>query len=223
MCSQVHTDLYQWTHTVNLWELFSRDTVRVPAGSSAVSSSPSYRRPKLWASSELSAYSEVIFVPLLSQKPHSHGSLHTIHLKNVSVFGATLASSHPKICVPNSLILGLTSAVPLPLLQPDRWIWNVSSSLFSQLVAIFSYFRLTSLIPLLCWNQDYRSGALKGERVCQVADWRAAFPGPLKPETLSCHPHFGPSQSIWLMEFGPLHCQSHLECSFLINKSTFKL
>ena len=56
-------------------------------------------------------------------------------------------------------------------LQPDRWISNVSSPLFSQLVTIFSYFRLTSLIPptSLCWNQDYRSGAMKGGS--RVAKW----------------------------------------------------
>lgn len=110
---------------------------------------------------------------------------HPIHLKNWTVSGTPLASSHPEIFVPNSLSLGLTFGLPLALFQPDRWISNVSSPLFSQLVTIFSYFRLTSLIPPLCWNQDYGSGAMKGERGCQVADWRAAFPGPLKPETLA--------------------------------------
>lgn len=179
--------------------------------------------PKLRVPSQLSACCQVIFAPLRSQKPCGHGSPHTIHLKNWTVFGTPLASANPEIFVPNSLSLGLTSGVPLALLQPDRWILNLSSPLFSQLVTIFPYLRLTSLIPPLCWNQDYRRGAMKGERGCQVVDWRAAFPGSLKPETSLCHPHFGPSQSIWLTEFGPLHCQSHLECSFPINKSTFKL
>ena len=61
------------------------------------------------------------------------------------------------------------------------------------------------------------------ERDCQMSDRQDVFPGLLKPEMSLCHLHFGLHQSIWLMEFGPLNCQSHLECSFLINKSTFKL
>lgn len=73
-----------------------------------------------------------------------------------------LASSHPEIFVPNSQSLGLTSRVPSAPLKPDRWISNVSSLLFSQLVTIFCYFRLTSLIPALCWNRDYRNGAMGG-------------------------------------------------------------
>lgn len=133
--------------------------------------------------------------------------------------------SSPRNLRPQFLELRFEFSLAPP--QPDRWISNVSSPLFSQLVAIFSYFRLTSLIPppppFCVGTKIIGAERRSGEPGCQVADWRAAFPGPLKPENSPCHPHFGPSQSIWLMEFGPLHCQSHLECSFLINKSTFKL
>lgn len=53
--------------------------------------------------------------------------------------------SSPRNLRPQFLELRFEFSLAPP--QPDRWISNVSSPLFSQLVAIFSYFRLTSLIP----------------------------------------------------------------------------
>lgn len=101
--------------------------------------------------------------------------------------------SSPRNLRPQFLELRFEFSLAPP--QPDRWISNVSSPLFSQLVAIFSYFRLTSLIPppLLCWNQDYRSGATKwGAGLPSgwltsclswaAQAWKLAVPSPLRPE-----------------------------------------
>lgn len=87
----------------------------------------------------------------------------------------------------------------------------------TQLVTTFSYFRLTPLI-LLC------AGVKIKERARQAEGLPVALQALFVPETsLLQHSQFRPMPVYMTYGVWALYCQSHLECIFLINKSTFKL
>lgn len=149
-----------------------------------------------------------------------------------------MAPSCPEICVPNShsFVWPLPASSAYPVASSSASPLSVQTQTRGFLLAPtcdrVPYFRLTPLI-LLCVEAEIRESkrARQGRESARRLGEQKPKPKPKPSLGCSCLkrpctiPAIPARPKPVYMTYGvwAVHCQSHLECIFLINKSTFKL